>query len=149
MHMSAKLGGVATAALVAVVLLPNQAEAATVSQRALSVASAQLNDPYRYGATGPNAFDCSGLVQYSFKAVGKQLPRTAQQQFNATTRVSASQRQPGDLVFFGSAGAIYHVGVYAGNGKIWNANTGSYRGRRVVLAPIGEYGSKVWYGRVR
>lgn len=148
MHMSLKLGGVAAAALSVVILLPANADAATLSQRALSVASAQVNDPYQYGATGPNRFDCSGLVQYSFKSVGKQLPRTAQQQFNATARVSASQRQPGDLVFFGSSRAIYHVGVYAGNGKIWNANTGSYRGRRVVLAPIGEYGSQVWYGRV-
>lgn len=148
MYMSLKFGGAAVAALGLITLLPSEADASTLAQRALNVASAQKNDPYRYGATGPNAFDCSGLVQYSFKAVGKQLPRTAQAQFNSTTRVSAANRQPGDLVFFGSSRAIYHVGVYAGGGKIWNANTGAYRGRRVVLAPIGEYGSTVWYGRV-
>jgi cell wall-associated NlpC family hydrolase len=129
------------------ITLASPADAATIGQRALVVASNQKNDPYRYGATGPNAFDCSGLAQYAFKSVGKQLPRTAAQQYTATARVPASQRQPGDLVFIGSP--VYHVGVYAGNGRMWNANTGSYRGRRVVLAPISEYGGTVRYGRVR
>lgn len=137
------------------VLTATPAEAATLGQRALNVAKAQKNDPYQWGATGPNRFDCSGLMVYSFKQVGKTLPRTAQQQYNKSYKVSPSHRKPGDLVFIGrSSGSIYHVGIYAGfwsgKGWMWNANTGSYRGRKVVLAPISEYtaGSpRAYYGR--
>lgn len=146
---------VASATLAAGVLTATPAEAATLGQRAMSVAAKQRNDPYQYGATGPNRFDCSGLTLYSFKQVGKTLPRTAQQQYNKSYKVSPSHRKPGDLVFIGrSSGSIYHVGIYAGywsgKGWMWNANTGSYRGRKVVLAPISEYtaGSpRAYYGR--
>jgi len=146
---------VATATLAAGVLAASPAEAATLGQRALNVAAAQKNDPYLWGATGPYKFDCSGLTQYSFKRVGKWIPRTAQQQYNKSYKVSPSHRKPGDLVFIGrSSGSIYHVGIYAGfwsgKGWMWNANTGSYRGRKVVLAPISEYtaGSpQAFYGR--
>ena len=131
----------------AVVASATPAQAAPLKARALDVARAQVNDPYRRGSAGPYRFDCSGLTQYSYKKVGKRLPRTAAAQYNATRHVSARNRQPGDLVFFGSP--VHHVGVYAGNGKIYNANTGSYRGRKVVLAPISEYGGPVRYGQVR
>lgn len=141
----AVIGVVLASAAVATSATP--AESATVKVRALGVAKAQTNDPYRRGSAGPYRFDCSGLTQYSYKRVGKRLPRTAAQQYNATRHVSARNRQPGDLVFFGSP--VYHVGVYAGGGKIYNANTGSYRGRKVVLAPISEYGGPVRYGQVR
>lgn len=135
---------------------PNAHAATTIRARALSTASAQKNDPYRYGAAGPNAFDCSGLVYYSYKHNGKTLPRTAQSQYNHSSHVSPANRQKGDLVFIGtSSGSIYHVGIYAGfwsgKGWMWNANTGSYRGRKVVLAPISEYtaGSpRAYYGRI-
>lgn len=129
-----------------------EAQAASPAITALNTAAAQKNDPYRYGAAGPSAFDCSGLALYSYGKAGKSLPRTAQAQYNKTRRISSSSLQPGDLVFIGtSPGSIYHVGIYAGSGKIWNANTGSYRGRKVVLAPISEYtkGSpNAYYGRV-
>lgn len=137
--------------------MSSNAEAATpLKVRAMNVAAAQKNDPYRYGATGPNAFDCSGLTYYSYKRVGKTIPRTAQAQYNKSKKVSPSYRQKGDLVFIGrSSGSIYHVGIYAGywsgKGWMWNANTGSYRGRKVVLAPIKEYtaGSpRAYYGRL-
>lgn len=141
----AVVGVVLAASAVAVIATP--AQAASTKVRALGVAKAQTNDPYRRGAAGPYRFDCSGLTQYSYKQVGKRLPRTAAEQYNATRHVSARDRQPGDLVFFGRP--VYHVGVYAGNGKIYNANTGSYRGRKVVLAPISEYGGPVRYGQVR
>lgn len=155
MNRTATAALVATATLAAGVLAATPAEAATLGQRALSVAAKQKNDPYVWGATGPNRFDCSGLTLYSFKQVGKTLPRTAQQQYNKSRKVSPSHRQPGDLVFIGrSSGSIYHVGIYAGfwsgKGWMWNANTGSYRGRKVVLAPISEYtaGSpRAYYGR--
>jgi cell wall-associated NlpC family hydrolase len=133
-----------------------EAQAASPAITALNTAAAQKGDPYRYGAAGPNAFDCSGLALYSYGKAGKSLPRTAQAQYNKTRRISSSSLQPGDLVFIGtSPGSIYHVGIYAGywSGKswMWNANTGSYRGRKVVLAPIGEYTTgapNAYYGRV-
>jgi cell wall-associated NlpC family hydrolase len=137
--------------------MPSNAEAAVpLKVQALNVAAAQKNDPYRYGATGPNAFDCSGLTTYSYKKVGKTIPRTAQAQYNKATKVSPSNRQKGDLIFIGkSSGSIYHVGIYAGfwdgKGWMWNANTGDYRGHKVVLAPIREYtaGSpRAYYGRL-
>ena len=138
-----------------VAMAPEAHAAPTLRSKALSTAAAQKNDPYRYGATGPSAFDCSGLVYYSYRVHGKTLPRTAQGQYNKAVKVSPSKRQVGDLVFIGrSSGSIYHVGIYAGywsgKGWMWNANTGSYRGRKVVLAPIAEYtaGSpQAFYGR--
>jgi cell wall-associated NlpC family hydrolase len=134
----------------------SEANASTVQSRALSIAASKKGAPYQWGAKGPSRFDCSGLTWYAFKGAGKTLPRTAQQQYNALHHVSPSNRKPGDLVFIGrSGGSIYHVGIYAGwkNGKgwMWNANTGSYRGRKVVLAPVREYtaGSpRAYYGRV-
>lgn len=132
------------------------AQAAAMPTTALNTAAAQKGDPYRYGAAGPDAFDCSGLTLYSYGKAGKKLPRTAQAQYNSTRHISAGSLQPGDLVFIGnSSGSIYHVGIYAGywSGKswMWNASSGSYRGRKVVLAPISEYtiGSpNAYYGRI-
>ena len=72
-------------------------------------------------ATGPSRFDCSGLTLYSFKKAGKKLPRTAQQQYNKTRHISRSQRKRGDLVFFHAGRSVYHVGIYAGDGKFIHA----------------------------
>jgi cell wall-associated NlpC family hydrolase len=93
----------------------------TLGEKAVYLASQQAGKPYVYGAEGPYSFDCSGLVQYVFKQLGRSLPRTAEDQYNATTRVSQYNKQPGDLIFFGSPGNIYHVGIYAGDGKLWAA----------------------------
>lgn len=114
------------------------------ASKALKVAASKQGSPYRYGATGPNRFDCSGLTLYSYKKAGKILPRTAQQQYNRTRHISASDRRRGDLVFFHSGGAVYHVGIYAGNGRIWHSpKTGDV----VRLAKI--WTRSVKYGRVR
>ena len=90
-------------------------------QRAVRVAAQQQGKPYRYGSTGPSSFDCSGLMVYVFKQVGKSLPRTSQQQLSATQRISKSAMRPGDLVFTQRNGRIGHVGVYAGSNKFWVA----------------------------
>ncbi|SFY05393.1 C40 family peptidase [Streptomyces atratus] len=120
------------------------AQAATLSMKALNIAASKKGSPYRWGATGPNRFDCSGLTLYSFKKAGKKLPRTAQQQYNRTRHISASHRQRGDLVFFHSGRSIYHVGIYAGKGKIWHSpRTGAV----VRLEKI--WTKSVYYGRVR
>ncbi|MFF9914077.1 C40 family peptidase [Streptomyces sp. NPDC013457] len=122
-----------------------EAQAATShAGKALNVAASKKGSPYKYGAAGPTRFDCSGLTLYSYKKAGKSLPRTAQQQYNKTRHIKASSRQKGDLVFFHSSGRVYHVGIYAGSGKIWHSpKTGSW----VKLDKI--WSSKVYYGRVR
>jgi cell wall-associated NlpC family hydrolase len=121
----------------------SEAQAATPATKALQVAASKKGLPYKYGATGPYRFDCSGLTLYSYKKAGKTLPRTAAQQYNKTRHISARNRKAGDLVFFHSGSNIYHVGIYAGKGRIWHApKTGDV----VRLQKI--WTSKVWYGRV-
>lgn len=84
---------------------------------ALDFAAAQLGKPYKYGATGPKAFDCSGLTLSSWKAAGVSLPRTAAQQSRFGRKVKKADLQPGDLVFFyGSTPS--HVALYVGNGMV-------------------------------
>ncbi|MEU8625486.1 C40 family peptidase [Streptomyces sp. NPDC048669] len=119
------------------------AQAATHSMKALNIAASKKGSPYRWGASGPSRFDCSGLTLYSFKKAGKKLPRTAQQQYNKTRHISASKRQRGDLVFFHSGRSVFHVGIYAGSGKIWHSpKTGAV----VRLEKI--WTKSVYYGRV-
>ncbi len=134
------------AAVGATVLAPgatNDAEAATISNTALQIAASKAGSPYQWGATGPFRFDCSGLTQYSFKRAGKQLPRTAQDQYNRTRHIPGFSRTQGDLVFFHGRGGVYHVGIYAGNNRIWHApKTGSV----VRLERI--WTRSVSYGRV-
>jgi len=115
----------ATAAMPA--LAPGSSSGAGALQAALS----KLGSPYVYGATGPNAFDCSGLTQWAFKQVGISIPRTAEAQAGSGTPVSRDQLQPGDLVFFYSP--VSHVGIYAGNGNVVHAST---EGQPVKVAPM-------------
>ncbi|OHV46001.1 glycoside hydrolase [Parafrankia colletiae] len=95
--------------------------ASSIGEKAVYLASLHAGKPYVYGAEGPSSFDCSGLVQYVYRQLGKNLPRTTDQQYAATTRISQYNKAPGDLIFFGSPGNIYHVGIYAGDGKMWVA----------------------------
>ena len=111
--------------------------------RALQVAAQQNGKPYRYGSTGPNSFDCSGLIKYSFARAGKALPRTSREMFAATQRVASSAKRPGDLIFMSSNGRIGHVAVYAGNGMMWDAPTA---GRNVSKRRI--YSASYYVGRV-
>lgn len=98
----------------------------------------ELGKPYSYGAEGPGAFDCSGLMQFIFGKVGISLPRTARQQQAATARVTTPL--PGDLVFFGSP--AYHVGLYIGAGKMISA---PHAGATVHITSVGKPTN---YGRV-
>ncbi|GAA4815634.1 C40 family peptidase [Streptomyces ziwulingensis] len=124
--------------------IASEAAAAVTSTKALKIAASKKGAPYRYGAVGPSRFDCSGLTLYSFKKAGKKLPRTAAAQYNRTRHISAGHRKAGDLVFFHSGRSVYHVGIYAGKGRIWHApKTGDV----VRLQKIWTRG--VWYGRVR
>ena len=102
--------------------------------------------PYVWGASGPDAFDCSGLVMYALqKAFGKSFPHYSGAQYNATTPVSTPQ--PGDLVFFGPGGSD-HVGVYAGGGKYWSAMSPSSNPNIGMSAVKDGPSSNISYRRV-
>jgi peptidoglycan DL-endopeptidase CwlO len=90
---------------------------------AVHFAMAQIGKPYVYGAAGPNSFDCSGLTMAAWGAAGVGLPHSSSAQYGSGTHISASQLQPGDLVFYYSP--ISHVGMYIGNGMIVNAENPS------------------------
>ncbi|PEH08639.1 hypothetical protein CP354_02500 [Lactobacillus sp. UMNPBX3] len=87
-------------------------------QQVVALARQQIGKPYVWGATGPNSFDCSGLVQYVYRQVGVNLPRTTTQQEYCGHAVSFNNLQPGDLMFWGKYGSAYHVGIYTGNGNV-------------------------------
>jgi cell wall-associated NlpC family hydrolase len=141
--VSSRLGSLAGGVSLGSTQVSVPVPSSSVGAKAVYLASLQAGKPYVYGADGPSSFDCSGLVQYVFKQLGRSLPRTTDAQFAATTRVSQYNKQPGDLIFLGSPGDIYHVGIYAGDGKMWVApHTGSV----VKLQSI--YTTSYYVGRV-
>lgn len=94
------------------------------ADRLIAEAARHRGKPYRYGATGPNAFDCSGFTGYVYRtALGRTLPRTSRDQYaGAPVKLARGQERPGDLIFtYDSSGRIYHVGLYAGNGYMWHS----------------------------
>jgi cell wall-associated NlpC family hydrolase len=99
----------------------------------VSFVQAQVGDAYVSGGTGPNSWDCSGLVQAAFKQVNIDLPRVSQDQSVAGTQVSLSNLQPGDILYWGGAGSAYHVGVYVGDGMFVGAQNSS---TGVVMKPL-------------
>jgi cell wall-associated NlpC family hydrolase len=90
-----------------------------IANSALQAALTRRGDPYVWGASGPNEFDCSGLIQWAYEQVGVSLPHSSQSQATMGESVSRSSLQVGDLVFFGSP--VHHVGIYVGNGLMLNA----------------------------
>ncbi|GAA2646683.1 C40 family peptidase [Paractinoplanes durhamensis] len=113
-------------------------------RRVVAAAGAQRGKPYRHGAQGPRAFDCSGLTTYVYRSVRVALPRTANAQFHAAKPVSRATAQPGDLVFWVHGKHAYHVGVYAGGGRVWHAPKS---GDHVRLATVWSW-REVHFGRV-
>lgn len=91
------------------------------------IAKKYLGTPYVWGGTTPSGFDCSGLVQYSYRQLGISLPRTSRTQFWAGSYIPPDRLDllgPGDLVFFGrdgDPGRIHHVGIYVGDGQYLHA----------------------------
>jgi cell wall-associated NlpC family hydrolase len=98
---------------------------------ALAAAESRLGDPYVWGAAGPNAFDCSGLVMWAYAQVGISLPHFSGAQYADTTHIPMSDLQPGDLVFFADPGQ--HVAMYVGGGNIIEA---PYTGAVVHIVPM-------------
>ena len=101
------------------------------AQTAVRTALAQVGDPYVWGAAGPNAFDCSGLMQYAYAAAGISLPHSSAMQSTMGVPVSRSELRPGDLIFFYSP--VSHVGMYIGNGQMVHASTS---GQPVKIASV-------------
>jgi peptidoglycan DL-endopeptidase CwlO len=105
------------------------------ARTAISFALAQVGKPYEWGATGPNAYDCSGLVQAAWAAAGVSIPRTTYEMWAALPHVPASSVRPGDLAFFDGEG---HVAMYIGGGKYVDA---PQSGENVEVIPTSES----WY----
>ena len=121
MPSGSSAAGCATAAGgVPAINAPDQAVAT-----AIAYAEQQLGRPYLWGGTGPNAFDCSGLVMMAYRVAGINIARTSEQQWATERRIQAAQVQPGDLVFFagsdGTRTAPGHVGLVIGNGEMIEA----------------------------
>ncbi|MGY1500246.1 C40 family peptidase [Streptomyces sp. QTS52] len=114
------------------VAAPASGSVATV----IAFLNAQLGDAYVMGATGPNAWDCSSLVQAAFKQVGVDLPRVSQDQSMQGTEVSLSNIQVGDILYWGAKGSAYHVAVYVGNGQYLDAANPS---KGVVVQDLSGY----------
>jgi cell wall-associated NlpC family hydrolase len=120
-------------------------QANKIRDRIVKVAKNQVGERYITGATGPGAFDCSGLVVYSYKTVThKTLPRTSYSQHSAIKGIRAKNRRPGDLVFFHGNG---HVAIYIGHNKIVHASN-PRRGVRIDTISGWYRGTLVGYGRV-
>ena len=96
--------------------------AANAGAAALLAAESRIGTPYRYGGSGPDAFDCSGLIAYAYQQAGVALPSTAAQQYALARPVPRTELRPGDLVFFRWSGReVSHVGIYAGDGLFVHA----------------------------
>jgi len=92
---------------------------------AVAFARAQVGKPYCYGGAGPGCYDCSGLTMMAWRQAGVSLPHSSASQFNVGRRISASELQPGDLIFYYSP--ISHVSIYIGGGqRISATHTGDY-----------------------
>ena len=96
--------------------------AAPPADRAAALAAKMVGKPYKYGGSSPSGFDCSGLVQYSFKHAGVSLPHNTVQQRSASRPINLAELRRGDLLFFNQEGKKYgHVGIYLGDGKFVHA----------------------------
>ncbi len=125
----------------------NNASSGTASFSALmNEAQKHLGKPYSWGGNGPSSFDCSGYTKYVFAKQGISIPRTSGSQYAASTKISASQAQPGDLVFFDYGSGIAHVGIYIGGGKMINAQNDGVKIDNVSSGYWARY--LVGYGKV-
>lgn len=100
------------------------------AQKAVDFAYAQIGDRYRYGGTGPSAWDCSGLTQGTWKYAGRSIPRTSYAQWKNLKKVPASNISPGDIVIYNGGG---HVGIYVGLGYVIHSPSSGQRVKKVPL----------------
>lgn len=117
-------------------------QSSSTAQTVVNAAKSQIGKPYVWGATGPNAYDCSGLVQYAYSQAGKDIGRTTYQQAGAGQHVSVSQAQAGDILMWGD----YHDAIYVGNNQYVHA---PQPGQNVTQAIISSYFMPDYAIRVR
>ena len=117
-------------------------QSSSTAQTVVNAAKSQIGKPYVWGATGPNAYDCSGLVQYAYSQAGKNIGRTTYQQVGAGQHVSVSQAQAGDILMWGD----YHDAIYVGNNQYVHA---PQPGQNVTQATISSYFMPDYAIRVR
>jgi cell wall-associated NlpC family hydrolase len=106
--------------------------------QAVAVARAQIGKPYRWGGSGPDSFDCSGLTMYAWRAAGVSLPHSTYSQWAATPHISQSDLQPGDLVYFRG---LNHMAIYSGGGMMIEAPHTGLNVREVPLRTGDFYGA--------
>ncbi|MFE3458502.1 C40 family peptidase [Nocardiopsis aegyptia] len=115
----------------------HQALSSSTVEKAIDAAESHKGKPYAWGGTGPDSFDCSGLVQASFREAGVRLPRIAQDQVNSGTRISYSRAERGDLLYWtDNGGYAYHVAIYLGGGRMIDAPSS---GRRIGERAVTHY----------
>lgn len=111
----------------------HQALPSDTVEQAISAAEGQAGTPYAWGGTGPDSFDCSGLVQWAFGEAGVDLPRIAHDQVDQGQKVSYDNAQRGDLLYWSDGGTAYHVAIYLGDGRMIDApSSGGDVGERDV-----------------
>ena len=119
------------------------------TQKAIEIAKSYLGGKYVWGATGPDAFDCSGFTQYIYKkAYGKNIPRVSYEQAKYGEKVEKKDLQPGDLVFFDTMnkGRVSHVGIYIGNNKFIHAASSK---SGIIESELSGYYAKKYRGARR
>ncbi|MDA8369444.1 MAG: C40 family peptidase [Nocardiopsaceae bacterium] len=119
-------------------------ESSSIAASAVEYAKSQIGKPYRYGGSGPDAFDCSGLVQWAYAKAGKNISRTTYTQYAEGRSVSRSQLRAGDLVFFYSGPS--HVGMYIGDGSMIHAPS---TGKTIQIVSMSGYYNRTFVGARR
>jgi cell wall-associated NlpC family hydrolase len=115
-----------------------------LAAKAVRFAYRQRGKPYRWGGTGPNGYDCSGLVQRAWRSAGVHIPRVARSQYrHISTKVRRSRLMPGDLVFFRGLG---HVGMYVGRGRFIHS---PHPGKTVRVTRLKGYYARGLVGAAR
>ena len=139
-------GGVSTGIKPSVEAL-QESTGSTLASKIIKTAKKYIGVPYKWGGTTPKGFDCSGYVQYVFNKHGIELPRTSREQYYTGYKVSKSNLQPGDLVFFNISGkGVSHVGIYIGDGDYLH----SASSKGIVIADLfGNYWSSYYLGARR
>jgi len=105
----------------------------------IAIAKSRLGSPYKWGAEGPNSFDCSGFILYSFKeAYGINLGHSSKAMSKKGTTINKADLVPGDLVFFTTdrSGNVNHVGIYLGGGEFIHASSSKYNGKQVAISNL-------------
>ena len=120
---------------------PKKSAAQIKRAKVIALARKHSGRPYRFGAAGPKAFDCSGYTSYLFKKVGVKLAHSSRAQARKGVRVARKNARPGDLVIFRTAsGRVHHVGVYAGGNTMYDApHAGSKTGKHKIWTKRVEF----------